>query len=62
VATTEIYPKETEKGITAKNDKSAFGSDGALVVFSLYSHADPYVLAWWSLTAQEKVFFKIQKN
>jgi len=44
--TPELYPKETKKGVTAENDKIAFGSDDALVVFSLSIHADPYFLAW----------------
>ena len=57
LTTTELYSKETKKGITAENDKTTFKSDDAIVVFSLTNHADPYFLAWWSLTAQEKFFF-----
>jgi len=45
LATTELYPKETKKRVTAENDKTAFGSDDALVVFSLSNHADLYFLA-----------------
>ena len=40
LATTELYHKETKKRETAENDKTAFGSDDALVVFSLSNQAD----------------------
>jgi len=33
-------PQSTKKGVTAENDKTAFGSDDALVVSSLSNHAD----------------------
>jgi len=38
-------PQRDNKRVTAENDKNAFGSDYALVVFSLSNHADPYFLA-----------------
>jgi len=28
---------------------------------SLSNHADPYFLAWWSLTSQEKTFSKLKR-
>jgi len=46
LSTTELYPKETKKGVTAENDTTMFGSDDALVVFSLSNHENPYFLAW----------------
>jgi len=42
-ATTELYPKETKKGVTAENDNTTFGSDDALVEISLNNHVDPYL-------------------
>jgi len=44
LTTTELYPRETKKEVTTENDKTAFGSDDALVVFSLSNHADSYFL------------------
>ena len=59
MATTELYPKETENKETARNwQKHVWVWWIRLVVLSLYNNSDPYFLAWWSLTAQEKGLFQ----
>ena len=61
--TTELYPKEAKKRVTARKwQKRVWVWCLTLVVFSLSNHADPFISAWFSLTAQEKGVFKRNEN
>jgi len=52
-------PQETQEGVTAENDKTAFGSDDALVVLVYPTTRTLFLsLAWLFLTLQRKVFFQ----
>jgi len=58
---TELYPMETKIKQTARKwQNHVYVWCLGLVVLGWSNHADLYLLAWWSLTAQVKVFFKIQ--
>ena len=63
LATTELYSKETKKRVTARKwQERVWVWCLTLMVFRLSNHAEPFFLAWCSLTAPEKSVFKRIKN
>jgi len=60
LATRELFPKDTEKARTWQ--KRVWDQCLRLLVLHLSNHAEPYFLAWWSLTAQVKDPFQDSKE